>query len=149
VGDKTEMSLREGDSWPYLTMKQELTESDHEAVFSDGRRLPLFFRNRNGQNEFFVDIEYKWIRTSNVPGIVRYEKLLDDQPPVQEPAVEPAKPKNFAELQQRTQEQARNTMVERYGQNKSTNGDPGNLSPKWAAFAEAGKRARDTAFRSN
>jgi hypothetical protein len=151
------MSLRAAYEDPaiyrYLKLKNTLAATDCNAHYSDGKVLPVLIRDQG--SELFVELEdsYTFVHPQKLPGFKEYQ--LKPEGRVQQEAeaakvAEPEKPKNFAELQQRVEQQARNTMAERFGQNKTTNSDPGNLiSSKWATFAEAGKRARDAAFRSN
>ena len=151
------MSLREADAKNYLTLKQQIESrpTNSNAVYSNGETRPVFIYSLSGKDTFVVEgDDYKFYPAQSLPGRVwtKWEtrpEVVAGQEADAAKVAEPQKPRNFQELQQVVEQQARNTMVERYGQNKATNGDPGNLSTKWTAFAEAGKRARDAAFRSN
>ena len=144
------MSLRSADAYAYASFRATLADSDCNAILSNGAVLPVLIED--GGEKLYTEIEYRFYDPKTLPNFVRFE-LRHEEKARQEAeaakAAEPQKTRNFQELQQQAQQTARNTMVERYGQNRSTNGDPGNLSTKWAGFAEAGKRARDAAFRSN
>jgi hypothetical protein len=147
---KKGMSLRSADSYAYAKFRSTLADSDCNAILSDGTVLPVLIEDQG--TKLYVEIDYRFYNPETLPNFVRYELTAAERAKEEAEAAktaEPEKPKNFAELQQRAEQTARNTMVERYGQNKTTNSDPGNLSTKWATFAEAGKRARDAAFRSN
>jgi len=82
------MSLRPADALAYASFKAELIESDHEAVFSDGHREPIYYRVKDGKQELLVEVNYQWFRTSIAPGLVRVEKI-SDAPPVVETVEQP------------------------------------------------------------
>jgi hypothetical protein len=149
--------LRSADALSYLRLKEQIESrpTNSNAVYSNGETRPVFIYSLSGKDTFVVEgDDYKFYPAQSVPGRawVKWEtkpEVAAEQEAEAAKAAEPEKPKNFVELQQRAEQTARNTMAERYGQNKTTNSDPGNLSNKWVTFAEAGKRARDAAFKSN
>lgn len=150
------MSLRNGEAWDYVRLKEKIESrpTDTNAVYSNGETRPVFIYSLSGKDTFVVEgDDYKFYPAQQLPGRVwvcweyKPEVIAEQDAEKAAAAVEAAKPKDFSELQQRAEQQARNTMAERYGQNKATNGDIA-LNSKWGAFAEAGKRARNEAFKS-
>jgi len=144
------MPLRSADAYAYASFRSTLAESDCNAVLSNGTLLPVLIED--GGEKVYVEIEYRFYDPKTLPNFVRLELRPEEKARQDAEAKkpgEPAKPKTLAELKQVEEQQAINSRAQRYGQNRAANGDPGNLRPKWESFAQAGKRARDSAFRSN
>jgi hypothetical protein len=148
-------SLREADALSYLRLKEQIESrpTNSNAVYSNGETRPVFIYSLSGTDTFVVEgDDYKFYVAQSLPGRVwaKWEakpEIIAAQA-AEKAAAEPEKPKNFQELQQQVEQQARNTMAERYANNRADNSDLGNLSPKWASFAEAAQRARNASFRS-
>ena len=80
------MSLRTCDAEPLLRLKKQMVESDHDAIFSDSRKLPVFIYQKDGQAKYMVELEgYQFFEAKTLPGFLRLQKQLDAQPPVVEP----------------------------------------------------------------
>jgi len=85
------MPIREGDALPYLRFRQNLADTDCNAVFSSGPILPVLIRN--GGSQLFVELpNYTFQDPEKLPGFLRFEHKPDAQPRVEEtPPVESAK----------------------------------------------------------
>jgi hypothetical protein len=79
------MALRETDIIDHLRLKEKMLESDSEAIFSDGRVLPVLIYKTGGQTKFTVEIENQFFEASAVSGFDRFERK-----PVSAPIPEPA-----------------------------------------------------------
>ena len=128
--------LREGDSLPYLRFKQNLADTDCNAVFSNGTILPVLIRN--GGSQLFVELpDYTFNDPEKLPGFARFEHKPDAQPRVEEtPPVESTKitGRTWAEQKANAEKQARQSLAERYEANKAQ--QTGLCAPD-AAFANA------------
>ncbi len=115
------MSLREGDSLPYLRFKQNLADTDCNAVFANGAILPVLIRA--GGSQLFVELpDYTFQDPGKLPGFVRFEHKPDVQPRVEEtPPVESTKVtgSTWAEQKANAEKQARQALAERYEANKA------------------------------
>jgi len=98
-----------------------MVESDHDAVFSDGRRLPVFIYTRpSGETQYVSEVGANFYEAKLLPGFLR----LEIQPEVKaqheaeaaeaEALAAQAKPKDYAELVQRSQELTAQAHGERY-----------------------------------
>src|SRR5258708_9674077 len=68
------MSFRACDVIGHLRMKQLMVESDHDAVFSDGRRLPVFIYARpNAETIYVSEVGANFFEAKLLPGFVRLE----------------------------------------------------------------------------
>lgn len=154
------MALRSAEAWDFLRLKQSFQESDHNAVYQDGRVLPVLIRDIGSVQQCAVEIGEQLHEAQKVNGFLRFEKLP-------EPIVEPPPPPTpttdeiFAErykaalaanpgedafmLRKRVAEQmhieARSSQyTERVGQQVQGYGQ---LNSDVAVLAEANKRARN------
>jgi len=133
------MSLREGDSLPYLRFKQNLADTDCNAVFSNGTILPVLIRN--GGSQLFVELpNYTFDDPEKLPGFIRFEHKPDAKPPVVEaPPIESTKLRGstWAELKKSAEEQEGRARAERYaGQKEQQQG----ISAPDSAFAAASRQ---------
>jgi len=86
------MTLRACDAEPFLRLKRSMVESDHDAEFLDGRKLPVYIYQTAGQPKYMVELEYQFFEAKTLPGFVRLQKQPDAQPRVEEaPPVESTK----------------------------------------------------------
>jgi len=86
------MTLRTCDAEPFLRLKNSMVESDHDAEFLDGRKLPIYIYQKDGQTKYMVELEYQFFEAKTFPGFLRLQKQPDAKPPVVEaPPVESAK----------------------------------------------------------
>jgi len=134
------MSLRACDAEPLLRLKKQMVESDHDAIFSDGRKLPVYIYQRDGQTKYMVELEeYQFFEAKTLPGFLRLQKQPDAQPPVIEaPPVESTKLRGstWAELKKSAEEREGRARAERYaGQKEQQTG----LSAPDSAFAAASR----------
>ncbi len=132
------MSLRDGCALPYLRFRQNLADTDCNAVFSNGSILPVLIRN--GGSQLFVELpDYTFNDPEKLPGFARFEHKPDAQPRVEEaPPVESTKLRGstWAELKRSAEEQERRARAERYaGQKEQQTG----LSAPDSAFAAASR----------
>jgi len=141
--------LRPCDAEPLLRLKKQMVESDHDAIFSDGRQLPVFIYQKDSQTKYMVELEgYQFFEAKTLPGYVRLQKQPDAQPPVIEaPPVQSGKLKGstWAELKRSAEEQERRARAERYaGQKEQQTG----LSTPDSAFAKASHELAQTVAKS-
>src|SRR6266436_1718769 len=115
------MSIRACDVIGHLRMKQLMVESDHDAVFSDGRRLPVFIYARpNGETIYAVEVGASFFEPKLLPGFLRLEITPDVKVQREVEAAEAEalkaqeKPKDYAELVQRNQALTVQAHSERY-----------------------------------
>src|SRR5207302_11289245 len=117
------MTLRTCDAEPFLRLKNSMVESDHDAEFLDGRKLPIYIYQKDGQTKFMVELEYQFFEAKTVPGFVRLQKQPDAQPqPVEAPPGESGRLKveprpgesSFAALKRTAEEQERKARAEQY-----------------------------------
>ena len=105
----------------HLRMKQQMVESDHDAVFSDARRLPIFIYQRpNAETIYTVEVGTQFFEAKLLPGFLR----LEIQPEVKaqheveaaeaEALAAQAKPRDYAELVERNQALTVQAHSERY-----------------------------------
>jgi hypothetical protein len=109
------MALREADSMNHLRLKEKMLESDCEAIFSDGRVLPVFIYKTGGQTKFTVEQDDAFYEASTLPGFVRFNRKPVSAPipeaPVQLPDT-PIKDEVVDPLGQRLRAQlARNSDI--------------------------------------
>src|SRR5262249_41928745 len=72
------MVLREDVEIAFLRMKELMIESDHNAVFKDGRKLPVFIYQQRGKpHQLCVEIEDegKFFVANTMPGFIGFEVL--------------------------------------------------------------------------
>jgi len=118
-----------------------MVESDHDAIFSDSRKLPVFIYQKDGQAKYMVELEgYQFFEAKTLPGFLRLQKQLDAQPPVVEPP--PAEStkitgSTWAEQKADAQMRSRKAIAERYEANKA---QQTGLSAPDAAFANASRQ---------
>jgi len=79
------MSLRTGDAWDYLRLKSTFQESDSNAVYSDGKVLPVLIRDIGGVQQYAVEINDQLFEAAKVTGFLRYQQIP-------QPVVEPPTP---------------------------------------------------------
>src|SRR5258708_1693836 len=118
---KNIMSLRACDAEPYLQLKKQMIESDHDALFSDNRQLPVFIYQKDSQTKYLVELDYQFFEAKLLPGFLRLQRQPGAQPPVVEaPPAEPTKLKGstWAELKRSAEEQERRARAERYAGQK-------------------------------
>jgi hypothetical protein len=123
------MSVRGIDAWDHLLFKETLVESDHEAIFSDGRRQPVYFRTKNGKCELFIELDCKWANHADAVkyGLVRYERIPEVQLPVFEaPPTESRKIQGSttAEIMRNAEAQARANLNAQYAAHQAQQGIP-------------------------
>jgi hypothetical protein len=82
------MALREGDAVAHLRLKQQMVESDSEAVFTDGRALPVFIYTSGGQAKHVVETGDAFYEARAVSGFVRMQKQPVAPIPVPLPVVQ-------------------------------------------------------------
>jgi hypothetical protein len=130
------MSLREGDSLPFLRFKQNLADTDCNAIFSNGTVEPVLIRN--GGSQLFVERDYNFYDPEKLPGFVRFEHKPDAQPQIVEapPPAEPYKLKGstWGELKADAERQNRQALAERHEANQAQQGIP---ATRDSAFARA------------
>ena len=115
------MTLRACDAEPYLRLRQQMIESDHDAVFSDGKVLPIYIFQQGAETKHVVEIEYRFFEAKLLPGFVRLQKQPDTQPLVVETSpVESGKLKGstWADLKRSAEEKERRARAERYSGQK-------------------------------
>jgi len=154
------MALRETDAWDYLRLKNTFVESSSEAVFQDGRRLPVLIRDVGGVQQCAVEIDNQLFEAAKVTGFLQYETIPEPVAPPAPPRT-PTTDEIFAErykaaltanpgedafmLRKRVAEQMHieaqsSQYVERVGQQVQGYGQ---LNSDVAVLAEANKRARN------
>ena len=150
--------LRESDALAYLRLKSRFQESDHNAVYADGRVLPVLFRTVNGVQQCVVEIGDQLFEAAKVSGFQRFEKIAEPVAPAPPPleltpqeifnermreAREANLGANELSLRLRVSEQlAKEALAERQ-QNRQGQQDLA-VPDKWASFAAAAKRARNS-----
>jgi len=68
------MSYRAADTMDFLRLKSKMVEGDHDAVFSDGRRLPVYIYARpNAETKYCVEINAVFYEAKLLPGFLRLE----------------------------------------------------------------------------
>jgi hypothetical protein len=73
--------LKPADAWDHLRLKEKLIESDHVAVFSDGRRLPIYIYEPKGRpRQLLVEIDQQFGPPEAAKGYVRREKIHPEAP---------------------------------------------------------------------
>ena len=144
------MSLREGDSWGYLHLKEKIESrpTDSIAVYQDGKVRPVFIYTLDGRDVFVVEGEnYKFYPAQQVPDSVwtRWETKPDPQP-VEDPPVESTKIKGstWAELKVSAAAIERDARAEQRASRQTQQG----ISTGDSALAKASqKHANDVAAR--
>jgi hypothetical protein len=130
------MTLREADSWFYLQLKAKMVESDHDAIFADGRILPVFIYQTDGQTKYTIEIDYKFFEAKSLPGFLRLEKQPDahsagvETPPVQSTKIQGS---TWAEQKANAEMRGRKNLAEQHDSRKSQQG----ISAPDSAFAKA------------
>jgi hypothetical protein len=143
---KKGMSLRSADSYAYAKFRSTLADSDCNAILSDGTVLPVLIEDQG--TKLYVEIDYRFYNPETLPNFVRYELTAAERAKEEAEAAktaEPEKPKNFAELQQRAQQQARNTLSKRYQDNKEQEAEQSTVNRTVQMFADAARRERQAA----
>jgi hypothetical protein len=155
------MALREGDALAFLRLKSLFKPSDCNAVYSDGRVLPVLIRTVNGSQQCAVEINEQLFEAAKVSGFLKYEKIPEPVAPVPpsperseaelfEAAVREEKKLNPGEnewiLRRRVHARFFNQgMGElKNARQAQSNEAFGTLPDKWAGFAAAAKRARNS-----
>ena len=137
------MSLRPCDAEPLLRLKEQMIESDHDAIFSDGRKLPLFIYQKDSQTKYMVELEeYQFFEAKNLPGFLRLQKQPDTQPLVEPLLVESTKITGSTWEEQKTNAEmrGRKVLAERYEANKAQ--QTGLTAPDSAFAAASHKQAQ-------
>jgi hypothetical protein len=143
------MTLRDADAYSYAKFRSTLAESDCNVILSNGTVLPVLIED--GGEKLYVEIEYRFYDPTTLSNFVRFELRPDERAKQEAEAAkaaaeaEVAKPKNFAELQQRAEQQARNTMAQRYQDNREQQAEQSNVNRTVQMFANAAKREREAA----
>jgi len=119
------MSLREGDALPYLRFKENLAETDCNAILSNSAILPVLIRS--GGSQLFVELEdYTFHDPEKLPGFVRFERKPNaQQPRVEEnPPVESTKLKgsSWAELRASAEAIERKARAEQHAAHQEQQG---------------------------
>jgi hypothetical protein len=143
---KKGMPLRSADSYAYAKFRSTLADSDCNAILSDGTVLPVLIEDQG--TKLYVEIDYRFYNPETLPNFVRYELTAAERAKEEAEAAkaaEPEKPKNFAELQQKAEQTARNTMVQRYQDNREQQAEQSNVNRTVQMFADAAKREREAA----
>lgn len=146
------MSLRSADAYIYASFRATLAESDCSCVLRTGDNaytiLPVLIED--GGEKLYVEIEYRFYDPKTLPNFVRFELRPDERAKQDEAQklAEPAKPKTYAELQQRTQREALNTLAARYQQNKQFQLDRSELSADIQGMATAAQKEKELASHS-
>jgi|SRR6267378_4162173 len=153
------MSIREGDALPVLRFRQSLLPSDCNAVFSDGSKIPIFIRRVNGVDELWLDLNDRFIDPRKMPGFKEFELKPEEivQPPA--PPREPTETEVFeqrlktarqtnpgvADWILRKQVTAQMFQEGLAAQQRARQEQQDLTIPdKWASFANAAKRARNS-----
>ena len=133
------MGLREGDSLAYLRLREQMIDSDCNAIFQRGNTLsvePVLLY----QDKFVVEREYQFFECEGLPGFTRYELKPEEKAKQEQEAerivTENQKPRNFHELQAQAQANARRVMADRYSQNRAQRG----LEADDVALAQANRQ---------
>jgi hypothetical protein len=83
------MELRSGDAWDYLRLKSTFQESDSNAVYSDGKVLPVLIRDIGGVQQRAVEIGDQLFEAEKERGFLRFERIpvpiVEPPTPVQKP----------------------------------------------------------------
>jgi hypothetical protein len=153
------MALREGDAWGFLKLKQQMVEADHLAVFSDGRKLPVFIYNNGGQTQYCIEGEGCFYDAQKYSGFVRFEKSPEPfapAPPPPEPtegevfearlkAAREANPgtADWILRKQITAQMFQEGLAAQQRARQEQQSDFGTLPDRWASFAAAAKRQRN------
>jgi hypothetical protein len=122
------MSLSACDAEPYIRLKEKVESrpTNSNAVYSNGKVLPVFIYSLGGKDVFVIEGEdYKFYPAQQVPGWIRWENKPDAQPQAAEsPAVESTKIKgsSWTELRQSAQEQERKARVEQRSSHQAQQG---------------------------
>jgi hypothetical protein len=153
------MALRTGDAWDYLRLKSTFQESDSNAIFSDGRVLPVLIRTVNGTQQCAVEINEQLFEAAKVSGFLKYEKIPEPVAPIAPPpepsetelfeaAVREEKKLNPGEnewiLRRRVHARFFNQGMGALKNARQAQSNVGVLPDKWAGFAAAAKRARNS-----
>ena len=152
--------LRGADAIDYLRLKSAFKPSDCNALFSDGRKLPVIIRPDSGQ--LAVEIEDRLFDPAKLPTFQKFELKPEEivQPPPAPP--EPTEDEIFQarlraareanptadgwRLEQDVRAQLfREAQTQKYSaRQQEQESSFGALPSKWAAFAEMNKRARNS-----
>jgi hypothetical protein len=150
--------LRSVDAVDYLRLKSMFKPSDCNALFSDGRKLPVLIRTVNGAQQCAVEINDQLFEAAKVTGFLRYQQIpqpIVEVPPPPEPtetelfeaAVREEKKLNPNESEWVIRRRV-NARFFRQGlaRQQHTNKQQHDLTvpDKWASFAAAAKRARNS-----
>jgi hypothetical protein len=114
-----------------------MVESDHNAVFSDGKKQTVYIYQTDGRTKYVVEREYHFFEAKLLPGFLRLEKQPDLQPPVVEsPPVESTKlmGSSWGELKRSAEERERQARAKRYTEQESQQEIPASRD---SAFAKA------------
>jgi hypothetical protein len=152
------VALREGDALAFLRLKELFKPSDCNALFSDGRKLPVIIRPDTGQ--LAVEFEDRLFDPQKLPGFVKFELKLDEIPSVTPPPPEPTENEIFEHRLKLAREnnpnvagwilqkQVRAEMFQeglaalQKGRQEQQS-TFGTLPDRWASFAAAAKRQRN------
>jgi hypothetical protein len=152
-------TLREGDAWAFLSLKKQMVEADHLAVFSDGRKLPVFIYNNGGQTQYCIEGENCFYEAQKYSGFVRFEKIPEPlvEPPAPIPptetdlfeaAVKEEQAKNPGDnswvVRRRVNDRFFREGLTRQQQGRQSQQTDFTLPDRWAGFAAAAKRARNS-----
>ena len=154
------MALRETDAWDYLRLKNTFVESSSEAVFQDGRRLPVLIRDVGGVQQCAVEIGEQLHEAQKVSGFLRFEKIPEpvvEPPPPAEPTekeiyearLEAARKANpgvsgWVLQKQVTAQMFREGLARQQQATKQQQGIA--ISDRWRGFAEQAQRERNATF---
>jgi len=121
------MTYRAADILGHLRMKQNMVESDHEAVFSSGKRLPvLIYDSPNGERKLVIEAGNQFFEAKLYPGFARMELSPEVRAEREAEAAqtlqEQSQPKNFAEANANSHQQAMQAAADRYASRKHQNG---------------------------
>jgi len=154
------MALREGDALAFLRQKEQFKPSDCNALFSDGRKLPVLIRPDSGQ--LAVEIEDRLFEPQKLPNFQKFDVKPEEVPSVPPAPATPTENEIFqarlkaareanpsadgwllerdVRAQMFREAQTQKYSARQQGQDSSF----GALPPKWAAFAEMNRRARNS-----
>jgi hypothetical protein len=153
--------IREGDALPVLRFRQSLLPSDCNAVFSDGRKIPVFIRKVNGAEELWLDLDDRFIDPRKMQGFKTFELKAEEIAAVPVPTPpEPTPTEIFNERMREareantganelslrlrvTEQMSREALAQRQQNRAEQQSTFGTLPDRWASFAAAAKRQRN------
>jgi hypothetical protein len=154
-------TIREGDALPVLRFRQSLMPSDCNAVFSDGRKVPVFIRKVDGADELWLDLDDRFLDPRKMAGFKTFELKPEEISAAPPAPPEPTENEIFQArlkvackanpgtadwiLRKRiTAEMFQEGLARQQRARQGQQSSFGTLPDKWAGFANAAKRARNS-----